>query len=243
MEHLLKCAVIDDEPLARELISSYVAKTPGLELTGEYESASEATPEVSRGTFDLLFLDINMPGLNGIEFGGMVPESTRIIYVTAYDQYAVDGFRVNALDYLLKPVSYSEFLKSVGKAITWKAMKEAYSGTSRRHPDVSPRIKSISVKSEYRLIQLRLDSILYVEAKGDRIMFYRKEGEPVSSLMSMKDIEEQLPDERFMRIHRSFIVNLDYVEIIERNRIVFGRVYIPVSEGKRDEFLQRLSRR
>lgn len=239
----LKCGVIDDEPLARELIRSYVAKTPGLELDGEFESASEAAPEVIKGRFDLLFLDINMPGINGIEFGSMVPDSTRIIYITAYEQYALDGYRVNALDYLLKPVSYTEFAKAAGKAMEWKLMKESYTRRDRTAADESKRLTSISVRSDYRLLQLRLDSILYVEVKGDRVIFYRDDGEAVSSLMSMREIEEILPGDRFMRIHRSYIVNLDRVEIVERSRVVFGRTYIPVSDSHREEFLRRLSRR
>ncbi len=127
MEKRLKCIVIDDEPLARELLKSYITKTPSLELIGSFESAADAVKVVMEGMSDIIFLDINMPMLNGIDFAAIVPQSTRIIFVTAYDNYAIQGFKVNALDYLLKPVSYTDFLKSVGRAIEWKCVSNAYS--------------------------------------------------------------------------------------------------------------------
>lgn len=235
MSDILKCIIIDDEPLARELIKSYVQKTPMLELSGTFESASDAMPFIMGGEISLVFLDINMPLLNGIEFAGLIPPQTRIIFVTAYEQYALQGFKVNALDYLLKPVSYAEFMKSVGKAVEWFNMKEA--ATTSRQKQVSDMI---TVKADYRLVQMHLDTIKYVEVQKDRVIFYRTEGDPVSSLMSLSDLEEQLPSEKFMRVHRSFIVNMDKVEIVERGRIVFGKTFIPVSDSRKEEFLNRL---
>lgn len=234
MDTKLRCIIVDDEPLARELLRSYVAKTPGLTLVDEFESASEAASSVLGGEADVVFMDIDMPVLNGIEFGAMVPASTRIIYITAYDQYALDGFRVNALDYLLKPVSYADFVRAVTKAIEWHTMRRASAVPAHAVPE------TLTVKSDYRLVQMRLDTIRYVEVRNDRVIFYRSEGEPVSSLMSMRDIEELLPADRFMRVHRSFIVNLPMVEVVERGRIVFGKTHIPVSDSRRDEFLERL---
>lgn len=235
MSDILKCIIIDDEPLARELIKSYVQKTPMLELSGTFESASDAMPFIMGGEISLVFLDINMPLLNGIEFAGLIPPQTRIIFVTAYEQYALQGFKVNALDYLLKPVSYAEFMKSVGKAVEWFNMKEG--ATTSRQKQVSDMI---TVKADYRLVQMHLDTIKYVEVQKDRVIFYRTEGDPVSSLMSLSDLEEQLPSEKFMRVHRSFIVNMDKVEIVERGRIVFGKTFIPVSDSRKEEFLNRL---
>lgn len=230
----LGCIVIDDEPLARELIKTYIERTPGLRLDGCYQSAAEAVKQVLSGEVDLVFLDINMPMLDGIEFGRLIPERTRIIYVTAYDRYAIEGFRVNALDYLLKPVSYTEFLKAAGRGIEWFAMREASS---------NPQDRTVTVKTEGRLVQMKVSTILYIEVRKDRIIFFRKDGDDITSLMSMKEIEEILPASLFMRVHRSFIVNLDNVEVVERNRIIFGRTYIPVSDSRRDEFLSRLSHR
>lgn len=236
MSNQLKCIIIDDEPLARELLKSYVGKTPALNLEGCFESAADAVKCIMEGAVDVIFLDINMPMLNGIEFASIIPKSTRIIYVTAYEKYALQGFKVNALDYLMKPVSYPEFLNAVGKAVEWFAMRN-----SLRQP---PKGNSgmLTVKADYRLVQMRIDSIRYVEVQKDRLIFYRTEGNPVSSLMSMKEIEDLLPADIFMRVHRSFIVNLCHVEIVERGRIVFGKNYIPISDSKREEFMSRLGR-
>lgn len=239
MDDKLNCIVIDDEPLARELLKTYIGKTPSLTLSGCYGSAAEAIKSVVEGDVDLIFLDINMPMLNGIDFAALVPATTRIIFVTAYDRYALEGFRVNALDYLLKPVSYSDFLKSVSRALEWKAMCRALS-SSRGNESVPTRL--ITIKTEGRLMQLRTDSILYIEVRNDRVIIFRKEGEPITSLMSLHEIEELLPQDNFMRVHRSFIVNIPEVSIIERNRIIFGNTYIPISESRRDEFFSRLGK-
>lgn len=230
----IRCIIIDDEPLARELIKSYIEKTPNLSLVGSYESAADAVKSVIDGEVDLIFLDINMPMLNGIEFAQVVPSHTRIVFITAYEQYALQGFKVNALDYLLKPVSYAEFMKSIGKAIEWKRMRNALDNTSRPHQEM------ITVKADYRLIQMRLDSIKYIEVQKDRVIFYRLDGEPVSSLMSLKELEDYLPEENFMRVHRSFIVNMNHIEVVERGRIIFGKTYIPISDARREEFMSRL---
>ncbi len=240
MDKPLKCIIIDDEPLAGELLKSYVEKTSGLSLIGCFESAADSVKLVVAGSIDLIFLDINLPLLNGIEFASVVPEDTSIIYVSAYEQYALQGFKVNALDYLLKPVSYPEFMKAVGKAIMWHAMRRAYlaSGNSSRVANMD----LITVKSDYRLVQMSLESIKYIEVQKDRVIFYRTEGDPVSSLMSMKELEELLPSDSFMRVHRSFIVNLRRVEVVERSRIVFDKTYIPVSDSKKEEFLSRLGK-
>lgn len=236
MERSLRCIIVDDEPLARELLKSYVERTNGLQLDGCFESAADAVKLVMSGEIDLVYLDINMPLLNGIEFAKVIPSSTRIIYVTAYDRYALEGFRSNALDYLLKPVSYGEFLKSAGKALEWFAMRESY---ARKQAE---RIVSdtLTIKADYRLVKMKTDTIKYIEVRKDRLIFYRTEGEDISSVMSMRDIEEILPANKFMRVHRSFIVNLSNVEVVERNRIVFGKEYIPISESRREEFLRRV---
>ncbi len=231
----LKCIIVDDEPLARELLKSYVEKTPTLILEEVCESATEAYKALSEKKIDIIFLDINMPMLNGIEFAGLIPKRTRIIYVTAYEQYAVQGFRVNALDYLLKPVSYQEFLSSIGKAVEWFSRQTPAAVESVSESD------TITVKSDYRLHRIRLQNIRYIEVQKDRLIFNRTDKDPLSSIMSMKEIEELLPEDSFMRVHRSFIVNMRHVEIMEKGRIVFDKTYIPISESKREEFLSRLN--
>lgn len=233
MNRKLRCVIVDDEPLARELVKSYVERTPSLTLVGSYESSADAFPVVSAGEADIVFLDINMPMLDGIEFAGLIPKSTRIVYITAYDRYAVDGFRVNALDYLMKPVSYPEFMRAVGKAVEWFSISGSCQSADR---------SGLTVKADYRLVRIRLDSVVYIEVRKDHVIFFRSDSEPVKSGMSMRELEEMLPADMFMRVHRSFIVNLRRVEIVERGRIVFGKTYIPVSDTRRDEFLDRLAK-
>ena len=162
----LKCAIVDDEPLALDLLESYVRKTPFLELAGKYPSAVQAMKELPDRHVDLLFLDIQMPELNGLEFSKMVPPSTRIVFTTAFDQYAIDGYKVNALDYLLKPISYTDFLQAAHKAQKWFELL----------PQPREEIQSIFVKSDYKLVQIELKNILYIEGLKDYIKIYEHEG-------------------------------------------------------------------
>jgi len=235
---ILKCAIVDDEPLAGELLASYVNKIPFMQLTGKYYSATEAMKDIAGGSVDVIFLDIQMPEINGLELSKMVPETTRIVFTTAFDQYALDGFRSNALDYLLKPISYVDFLAACNKALQWFSLV--------RHQDdaeKSEETKSIFVKSEYKLIQIRLDSINYVEGLKDYVKIYTDESsKPVVSLMNMKAMEEMLPSSRFIRVHRSFIVQKSKIREIERNRIIFGDVYIPIGDSYRQAFQDFIQR-
>lgn len=230
---ILHCAIIDDEPLALELLESYVSKTPFLQLAGKYSSAVQAIKELPEKRIDLLFLDIQMPELNGLEFSRMVNPHTRIIFTTAFEQYAIDGYRVNALDYLLKPFSYVEFLQASNKAVQWFERG--------KQPE---EIDSIYVKSDYKLVQIELKKILYIEGLKDYIKIYTEDNSrPILSLMSMKNMEELLPNSHFMRVHRSFIVQKEKIKVIDRGRIVFDRVYIPVSESYKQAFQQFLNQR
>ena len=227
---ILRCAVVDDEPLALGLLQSYVEKTPFLTLSGVYSSAVQAMKMLPESPVDLLFLDIQMPELSGMEFSRMVPESTRIVFTTAFEQYAIDGYRVNALDYLLKPISYSDFMEAVNKAVRWFELSQK--------PGSSPSVDStyIYVKSDYKLIQIELDKILYIEGLKDYIKIHLEDNpRPILSLVSMKTVEEKLPSERFIRVHRSFIVQKQKIKIIDKGRIVFGKEYVPVSDSYRQE--------
>lgn len=231
----LKCAIVDDEPLALNLLESYVLKTPALELCGKYGSAAGALSDLRRKEVDLLFLDIQMPEQNGLELARLLPESTRIVFITAFSQYAVNGFRVNALDYLLKPVSYNEFLSATGKALEWFAMK--------RRPAAESDEEFIFVKSDYKLVQIRLNDILYIESLKDYLKIYlESEPRPVISLISMKSMEERLLAPRFMRVHRSFIVQMNKVKIMDRGQIVFGKTRIPVSNTYKADLMAYLDR-
>lgn len=226
---ILKCCVIDDEPLAAQLIASYIEKTPFMQLVGTYSSAQEAIKTILDNQVDLVFLDIEMPQLNGLEFAKIIPPTTRIIFTTAYDRYAIQGFKVNALDYLLKPVSYEDFLASAGKAQRWIEIQRngLNQGSSRDY---------IIVKSEYRLVQIPTTDILFIEGLKDYVKIYTvDEQKSIMTLMNMKTLEQSLPS-YFMRVHRSFIVNTNKIKIIERNRIVFGNKYIPISDTYKQVF-------
>lgn len=230
----LNCAIVDDEPLALNLLESYVNKTPFLHLAGKYSSAVQAMKELPGKQVDLLFLDIQMPELNGLEFSRMVDQHTRIIFTTAFGQYAIDGYKVNALDYLLKPISYVDFLQAANKAVQWFELLQR----------PKEEIDSIFVKSEYKLVQIELKNILYVEGLKDYIKIYEEgESKPILSLMSMKAMEELLPPSRFMRVHRSYIVQKDKIRIIDRGRIVFGKNYIPISDSYKKTFQEFLDKR
>lgn len=225
---ILKCAVIDDEPLALELIASYVAETPVLELSGKYGSAIEAMGVLKENPVDLLFLDIQMPGIDGLEFSRYVGAGTRVIFTTAFDKYALDGYKVNALDYLLKPVSYNEFMRAVDKAVDWFC---AMSGQMRGGVQ-----DSIFVRSEYKLVRIPLDSILYVEGLKDYVKIYTDGADPVLTLAGIGSMESKLPSDRFIRVHRSFIVQKNRIRSVERGRIVINGTYIPVGDSYRNAF-------
>ena len=232
---IIKCAIVDDEPLAVELLASYVKKIPFLELCGKYNNATDALHGITEDAVDLLFLDIQMPELNGLELSKMVPENTRIVFTTAFDQYAVDGFRVNALDYLLKPISYADFMEACNKALQWFQLVQQQEESSPAA--AAEEIKSIFVKSEYKLLQINLDDIRYIEGLKDYVKIYTEQSpHPILSLMNMKAIEQMLPTSRFIRVHRSFIVQKSKIREIERNRIVFGDVYIPIGDSYKQAF-------
>ena len=228
------CALIDDEPLGISLLESYVNKTPFLRLTAKFSSALEALPALSARPVDLLFLDIQMPELSGMEFSRILETDTRIIFTTAFEQYALDSYKVNALDYLLKPIAYPDFLKAANKALQWY-----------EHMQASPaEVESIFIKTEYKLVQVELRKILYIEGLKDYVkIFVEDDPHPILSLMSMKSLEEMLPSNRFIRVHRSFIVQPEKIKVIERNRIVFGKEYIPISDNYKQKFIEFLTQR
>lgn len=229
----LKCALIDDEPLALSLLESYVLKTPFLQLAGRWSSAVQAMNELPEKQVDLLFLDIQMPELNGLEFSKMVNPTTRIVFTTAFSQYAIDGYKVNALDYLLKPIAYPDFLAAANRAVQWFEMIQS-----------KEEIQSIFVKSDYKLVQIELKNLLYVEGLKDYIKIYEEDKQrPVLTLMSMKAMEELLPTSRFLRVHRSYIVNKEKIRIVDRGRIVFGKTFIPISDSYKQAFQEFLEKR
>ena len=234
----MTCAIIDDEPLAVSLLESYAMKTPFLELKGCYGSGLAALKALSQEPVDLLFLDIQMPEWSGMELSRMLPEETRVIFTTAFEQYALDCYKVNALDYLLKPISYTDFLTAANKALKW------YELSHREALPTNESRESIFVKSEYKLIQIELHDILYIEGLKDYVkIFVEGEPKPILSLMSMKNLEDMLPVDRFVRVHRSFIVQPEKIKVIERGRIIFGHEYIPISDNYKQRLQEVIERR
>ena len=227
----LRCVIIDDEPLAIDLLKAYVVQTPYLELVATFENPLAAMETLRAGNIQVLYLDINMPQISGLEFSKTLSASTRVIFTTAYEQYAIEGFRINALDYLLKPISYTEFLQASNKAMEWFKLVDTNEASS------------IFIKSGYRMEKIELNDILYIENQKDYVKFHLEGvSEPISSLMSMQSLDEKLPAKQFMRVHRSFIVNLNKIKTIERNCIVFGKEYIPVSDTYKDRFMDFLNK-
>jgi DNA-binding LytR/AlgR family response regulator len=233
----IKCLAIDDEPLALKQIDAYIRKTPFLETVAICNNAFDAMGYLRAKQVDLMFVDINMPDLSGMDFVKSLPEKPYIIFTTAYSEYAIEGFKVDAVDYLLKPISYKDFLKAANKIknlVELKGVKSETVKTAREH---------LFVKSEYRLVRIELSEIKYIESMHEYVRIHLVNDKPVMTLLSMKSIEEQLPSERFLRVHRSFIVNMDRIKVIERFRIIFdNNVFIPVSDQYKTRFQEFINK-
>ncbi|WP_281753561.1 LytR/AlgR family response regulator transcription factor [Neptunitalea chrysea] len=231
----ITCIVVDDEPMALNLVESYVEKTPFLILKQKFSNAIDAMEYVNNTPIDVLFLDIQMPDLTGIAFSKMLPKSTRVIFTTAFDQYALEGFKVDALDYLLKPFDYAEFLNAASKAKEWFALLRKTENTN----PVSSGKEFLFVKSEYKQLKIKLNEVLYFEGLKDYIKIWLKnESKPILTLMSLKSLEEELPESDFMRVHRSFIVSLKNIDVIERSQIIINDQRITVSEQYKPKFME-----
>ncbi len=233
----LRTIAIDDEPLALRLVSEYISKTPFLELVGAFDNPLDAIDFLSTKAVDLIFVDIQMPDLTGIEFARSLENAPKIVFTTAYEKYAVEGFKLNAIDYLLKPFSYEEFMKAAQKARKQSELE------ANALPSIEANSQFLFLKSEYKIRRINFNDILYIEGLKDYIKVYTTgEDKPVLSLNSMKSLEQKLPESKFMRVHRSYIVNLDRIDTIERSRIIFGKTYIPVSEQYKEKFQEFLDK-
>ena len=239
----LTCVIVDDEPLAVKLLESYVGKTDGLELVASFTDSVEAISMIKSHPVDLLFLDIQMPDMNGMELAHMIPAETRVVFTTAFKEYAFESYEVSALDFLLKPIRYNKFLAAVDKARQWFAI----SSLSSEHHLLSiesntstPETIFLRVDGEYR--QISLSQILYVSGMKDYVMFYFEgERRPLITHLTMKSVEEMLPSSQFMRVHRSFIVALSKIRSVDRNDCIYiGDEVIRVTDAYREPFQQYL---
>src|ERR1035437_5266576 len=234
---MLRTIAIDDEPLALKLISGYISKTPFLALVATYDNPVSVLEFFENDSLDLIFVDIQMPDLLGTDFVRQLTIGPKVIFTTAYDHYAVEGFKLNAVDYLLKPFSYEEFLTAAQKA------QKILDLERKALPQIEANNEFLFLKSEYKIRRINFNDILYIEGLKDYIKVYViNEDKPILSISTLKMAESKLPSQHFMRVHRSFIVNLDKINTIERSRIVFGKEYIPISEQYKDSFQEFLDR-
>lgn len=237
-ENKISCIVVDDEPFALELIQNYVSKTPFLELKGKCSNAFDALEILNSEKIDLIFLDIQMPELSGLELSKTISKETRIIFTTAFSEFALDGFKADALDYLMKPFNFDEFYTAAAKAKEWFELKRNKDSKSAINFDY------IFVKSEYKQLKIKLDEVLYFEGLKDYIKIWLvNQPKAILTLMSLKSLEEELPESKFMRIHRSFIVALDKIEEIERNQVVINKQRITVAEQYKNKFQEFISKK
>lgn len=229
----IKCIAIDDEPLALEQIGSYVQKTPFLELIATCKNAYEALEVLKEKEVDLMFIDIDMPDINGLDLVKSLVKKPQIIFTTAYSEYAFEGFQVDAIDYLLKPINYAAFLKAANKSKIWF---EANSPEKAEQQPKSDR-KEIFVKSNYKVVRILLADISYIESANEYIKIFLDNQEVITTFMRLKNIEELLPAGDFMRVHKSFIINLNKILAVDRNRIFIDKKkHIPVGEQYKEIF-------
>jgi two-component system LytT family response regulator len=231
----MKCLIVDDEPLAQQVMEEFAGRVPFLEIAGKCSSATEAIEVLRTKTIDLILLDIHMPRLSGLDFINSLQNPPQFILVTAYSEYALQGFNVNATDYLMKPVPFERFLKAVTKAY------ELYTLRGKSVPDNnSPSERFMLVKSGYQTVKILFDSILYIEGLKDYVKIFTEGKKPVLSLLTMKGLAETLPSNKFMRIHKSYIVAIDRITTLSRNRVMIGEKWIPVGENYRDAFRKQM---
>ena len=242
---MLKCIAIDDEPLALRQISAYIAKIPYLELAATFNNAIEAQQLLASERVDLIFVDINMPDLNGVDFVRALTDRPMVVFTTAYSEYAIDGFKLDAVDYLLKPFSFADFSRAAAKA---NSLYELRQGRLPAQPDsdseATPKDREyISVKADYKVSLVRIADIVYIESEGEYVRMHLCDGSTITTLFRLKNMEAALPSEQFMRVHRSYIVNLRAIRSYVRGRIFLSDTeYVPIGENYKEAFQNYIDR-
>ena len=233
---MINCVIIDDEPLARKGLREYISDVDFLHLAGEYDNALKATEMISRGEAQLLFLDIQMPKITGLDFMKTLQKPVPVIFTTAFPQYALDGFDLNALDYLVKPISFDRFLKAALKA------KEYYEVRQKNEVDKTPAAEAgdyFFIKADNRLVKVSFSDILFIEALQNYVVIHTQEKKLITYL-TFKSVEEYLPSSQFIKVHKSFIVSATKIDSIEGNDIRIGQHYIPISRNLKDDVMDKL---
>lgn len=236
---MLKCIAIDDEPLALRQIAAYIAKLPYLHLAASCNNALEAQQLRAAQPVDLIFVDINMPDLNGVEFVRSLTERPMVIFTTAYSEYAIDGFKLDAVDYLLKPFGFSEFSRAAAKANSLHELRRNQrEAAPEPTPEAEPKDKEyISVKADYKVSLVRIADIVYLESEGEYVRMHLADGTAITTLFRLKNMEAALPADQFMRVHRSYIVNLRCIKSYVKGRIFLSDTeYVPIGENYKETF-------
>lgn len=230
---MIRCIAVDDEPPALELLKSYLKKTPFIETSGVFYSSVEALDFIKNHPVDVAFLDINMPDLSGLDLSRLLPKETKVVFTTAYEEYALEGFKVSALEYLVKPFGYGEFLAAAQKGLEYHELVTTASQAQKAERNF------LFLKADYKIHKVAFDELIYAENQKDYIKVFRVNKKPLMVLMPMRELEGLLPD-TFMKVHRSFIVNLQKLEEVERGQILINNQRIPVSDAYKEEFSQYL---
>ncbi len=236
---MIRCIAIDDEILALDLIEDNIRKLPFLEMVKKCKSAFEAMEVLRHEQIDLIFLDIQMPDVSGIQLIKTLKTKPMVIITTAYEKYATEGFNLDVIDYLLKPYSFERFLKAVNKASEYQDLRDkALAQENMKEVSVSPNY--LFVRADYKLVKIDLANILYIEGLKDYVKIYLGD-KPVLTQMSMKALEEKLPPRDFVRVHRSFIVAFSKIDFIQKQMLTIGKKEIPISEHYRDQLFTMIN--
>jgi len=232
---MIRCLAIDDEPLALQQIAAYINKVPFLELAAQCQSALEARQFLSDDRVDAIFCDINMPDLNGMDFVKSLTAPPLVVFTTAYSEYAIEGFKVNAVDYLLKPFGMQEFMRAANR------LQERLSIPASAPAETDD---TLFLKTDYRIVKVNIPDIRYVEAMSEYLkVWIEGEAKPIITLLSMKKMEERLPD-NFMRVHRSYIINLDKIQEVNKNRVIMDTdTYLPIGDLYKEAFQAYLDKK
>ncbi len=242
--NIFNCIAIDDEPHALKILQAYISKTPFLELEASFQSPLEAIPFLEKNKVDILFLDIQMPELTGLQFLNILKMRPAVILTTAYSEYALDSYEYDVEDYLLKPYSFERFLKAVQKIHKNKKTDSIENSTTKNLSDeTAPNTIFIKGDAKNKYYQVEISNITCIEGLRNYLAVYQKDAKKIVTLQSMKAIEEELPSDRFVRIHKSFIINMDHVEMVEGNAVTIGEKRLPIGGSFRNSFFERIGKK
>lgn len=250
MKSKIKCIIVDDEKLARTLLENYIQKLPQLELVQACKNPLEALECLQTQSIDLMFLDIQMPDLTGIELLQSLPERPVVIFTTAYAEYALEGYQLDVIDYLLKPFSFNRFVQGVNKATQQMQLKSSQSNSSVGQPSLTPSAPlsaseaktHLIIKAEHKTFKVRLSDIIYIKSVGEYVTYHTQiPGQKIMTLQSLRKLEDEiLPKDQFIRVHRSYIVAIDQIQVLEGNELVIGQERLPIGKTYREEVVKRV---